>query len=86
MEIWVPVIVALISSVGSFLGVYYSNRKAAEDSAALIGYRITELEGKVDRLNSVIERTYRLEEGQAVLDERIKVANNRIADLEKKGA
>lgn len=86
MEIWVPVIVALISSVGSFLGVYYSNRKAAKDSAALIDYRIGQLEAKVDRHNSMIERTYRLEENQAVLEERIKVANNRIADLEKKGA
>lgn len=86
MEIWVPVIVALISAAGSFLGVYYSNRKTAKDSAALIDYRITELEAKVDRLNSVLERIYRLEENQAVLDERIKVANTRIADLEKKGA
>ena len=86
MEIWVPVIVALISSVGSFLGVYYSNRKAAKDSAALIDYRIGQLEAKVDRHNSVIERTYQLEESQAVMKEQIRVANHRIEDLEKKGA
>lgn len=86
MEIWVPVIVALISALGSFLGVYYSNRRAAKDSAALLDYRIGQLEAKVDRHNSVIERTYRLEECQAVIEEKIKVANNRIADLEKRGA
>lgn len=86
MEIWVPVIVALVTSLGSFLGVFYSNRRAAKESAALLDYRIGQLEEKVDRHNSVIERTYRLEEGQAVLEEKIKVANNRISDLEKKGA
>lgn len=86
MEIWVPVIVALVTSLGSFLGVFYSNRRAAKESAALLDYRIGQLEAKVDRHNSVIERTYRLEEGQAVLEEKIKVANNRISDLEKKGA
>jgi len=86
VEIWIPVIVALISAAGSFLGVYFSNRKAAKDSAALIDYRISQLESKVDRHNSIIERTYRLEENQAVIEERIKVANNRISDLERKGA
>ncbi len=40
-------------------------------------YRIEQLEQKVSRHNSVIERTYRLEE-------QIKVANHRIADLEEK--
>lgn len=81
---WTSIIVALIAAAGSFLGVWFSNRKAAKDSAALIDYRIGQLEAKVDRHNSVIERTYKLEEGQAVLDEKIKVANNRIADLEKR--
>lgn len=86
MEIWIPVIVAVISAMGSFLGVYFSNRKAAKDSAALIDYRIGQLETKVDRHNQIIERTYRLEEQTAVIEEKIKVANNRIADLEKKEA
>lgn len=85
MEIWIPVIVALISAAGSFLGVYFSNRKTAKDSAALINYRIDQLEAKVDRHNNVIERTYKLEEHTAVLDEKLKVANNRITDLERKG-
>ncbi len=33
--------------------------------------------------NQVIERTYVLEESVSLLDERIKVANHRIADLER---
>lgn len=36
----------------------------------------------VDKHNTVIERTYKLEETQAVMEEQIKVANHRIADLE----
>jgi uncharacterized protein (DUF2164 family) len=83
---WTSIVVALIAALGSFLGVFYSNRRAARDSAALIDYRIGQLEEKVDRHNNMIERTYRLEENQAVIEEKIKVANNRIADLEKRGA
>lgn len=86
MEIWVPIIVALISSIGSFLGVYFSNRKSAMDSAALLEYRLDQLEAKVDRHNNVIERTYQLEKQSAVIEKEIKVANKRIADLETKGA
>ena len=33
--------------------------------------------------NTVIERTYKLEETEAVMQEQIRVANHRIADLEK---
>lgn len=43
---------------------------------------ITELRKSVDKHNSVVERTYKLEKEQAVQKEQIKVANNRIADLE----
>ena len=52
-------------------------------SAKLTNYRIEQLEKKVDKHNTVIERTYKLEETQAVIQEQIKVANHRISDLEK---
>lgn len=48
-------------------------------------YRIEQLEKKVDKHNGIIERTYRLEEEARVIDEKIKVANHRIDDLERKG-
>ena len=48
--------------------------------------RLKMLEQKVDKHNSVVERTFRLEKDLAVLDEKIEVANHRIADLEKVGA
>ena len=46
-------------------------------------YRIEQLEKKVDKHNDLVERTFRLEEEAHVLDEKVKVANHRIDDLER---
>lgn len=54
---WGEIIVGIFSAVASLLGVYVSNRK----SAALISYRMEQLEKKVEKHNNVIERVYRLE-------------------------
>ena len=75
------IIVGLLALAGT-LGGWLANRK----STALIAYRLEQLEKKVDKHNSVVERTFRLEKDLAVLDEKIEVANHRIADLEKVGA
>ena len=76
------IIIAILSLVGTLAGSYFSNRAGQK----LIAYRIEKLEEKVTKHNMVIERTYKLEEETAVLDEKIKVANHRLDDLEKKGA
>ena len=79
---------ALISGAAALLVClvtnYFSNRK----TQALIEYRLNELTAKVDKHNSVIERTYALEKATAILQEDQSVANHRIADLEQiqKGA
>lgn len=52
---------------------YYQNNKMT----ALIEYRLSELEKKVEKHNKIIERTYNLERDTAVQEERI-------AALEKK--
>ena len=83
---WTSIIVAVVTALGSFLGVYYANRKSAEKTQALIEYRLRALESKMDKHNQVVERVYKLEERAEVVDERIRVANHRIDDLEKKGA
>lgn len=72
------IIVAALALAGTLAGSWLANRK----SAALIAYRLEELEKKVDKHNQVLERTYRLEEQQLLLEEKIKVANHRIEDLE----
>ena len=72
------VLVAIISLVGtlggSFGGILTANK--------LTTYRIEQLEKKVEKHNSVIERVYELEKHEAVINEEIEVANHRIADLE----
>lgn len=65
------VIVALITGVlafaGTAVGAWLSNRK----STTLIMYRLGELEKKQDKHNNLIERTYRLEERTALLEQRL---------------
>ena len=74
------ILVALITGGLALLGTFLSNRK----SAALIAYRLEQLEDKVNKHNHVIERTYRLEERTELQEEKIKVANHRIEDLERR--
>lgn len=45
---------------------------------------IITLSNHVEKHNGVIERTLKLEESDKLLDEKIKVANHRIEDLERK--
>jgi len=77
--IMVAIITGGLSLLGTLAGSYFSNRK----SAALITYRIDQLEKKVEKHNNVIERTYQLEKRCDVFEEKIKVANHRIEDLER---
>lgn len=72
------IIVAVLGLVGTLAGSYFANRK----STALIAYRLEQLEQKVSKHNKLVERTYALEESVALMDERVRVANHRIADLE----
>ena len=73
------VLVAVISLFGtlggSLIGVLASNR--------LTVYRIEQLEKKVEKHNNLVERTYKLEEEQEVVKEKIKVVNHRIEDIEQ---
>ena len=52
----------------------------------LQAYRISQLELKVDKHNSIIERTYELEKRADLQEEKMKVANHRIDDLERRPA
>ena len=72
--------IALITLVGSGLGSLIG----VLASAKLTNYRIEQLEKKVDKHNTVIDRTYKLEQDFCLIDEKIKVVNHRIEDLEGK--
>ena len=63
-------IVSIISLLGTLLGSFGGTQ--------LVKYRIEQLEKKVEKHNSIVEKTY-------ILEEKVKVANHRIEDLERKG-
>lgn len=73
------IIIALITLAGSAVGTL----GGIVINSQMSNYRIEQLEKKVDKHNNLIERTYAIEQHNAVVDEEIKVANHRIADLEK---
>lgn len=79
MDISEAILVALIgltgSGIGSLIGVLTSQK--------LTQYRIEQLEKRVQAHNNLIDRTYKLEEHAEIQDEKIRVANHRIQDLEK---
>ena len=74
------IVVALIglagSGIGSLVGVMASQK--------LTQYRLEQLERQVAKHNNLIDRMYKVEEAQKVVDEKIRVANHRIEDLEKR--
>lgn len=69
---------SLVTALLAFFGTYLSNRK----SAALVEYRLEQLEDKVNKHNQVIERVYKLEEASAVQSEKLKATAGRVAELE----
>ncbi len=77
---WTAIIVGILSLLGtaggSIVSVITANR--------LTNYKIEELRKEVEKHNKVVERVYSLEKGVEVMDEKIKVANHRIEDLERK--
>ena len=73
------IIVACTTGVVTLIGVILSNSK----NRAVMEVKLDALTAKVEKHNQVIERVYELEAGADVLDERIKVANHRLDDLER---
>lgn len=70
------IISACISAGVTLIVCLISNRSQQEKTRALMEYKLEELTKKVEKHNSVVERTY-------ILEEKMKVANHRIEDLEK---
>lgn len=76
------IIVAGLSLIGTLAGTF----GGILTSNKLTGYRIEQLEKKMekhyDTTNTLVDRVYRLEENNKLLDEKMSVANHRISDLE----
>ena len=85
------VVSALIGAIGAIIvcviqsNTQHQKQQAQFDKAiGLIEYKIDELTAKVEKHNNLVERTYNLEQTATLHEEKIKVANHRIDDLEKK--
>ena len=68
------VIVAILSLAGTLAGSYFSQRK----TTALVVYRLEELEKKVDKHNSFIERQYKTEEKMENVFKRIDLLERKV--------
>lgn len=90
------IVVAIVSGCFTFLGVVVTvivgNKKASEnvkkqtkEQTEVTLYRIDQLEKKVELHNNAVERLYIVERKLEVDEEKIRVANNRIKDLEQGG-
>lgn len=73
MDLWLNFASVAIGTFGGIMA-----------SARLTNYRIEKLEEEVRKYNNVKDRTTKLEEYQKLQDEKIKVANHRISDLERR--
>lgn len=75
------IIIALLSLLGTLGGTFGGILATSK----LTNYRLEQLEKKVDKHNNLVERTYRLEDNDKLFEEKFKVVNHRLDDLEKKG-
>ena len=94
----VALITGGVSLVGTVITVIAANRStiAAMDKKSdvndtriqgqidVIHQEIKTLSERVEKHNSIVERTFRLEERMSLNEEKVKVANHRIDDLEVK--
>lgn len=75
-EIIVALLALVGTLIGSFAGILAANK--------LVNYRLQQLEKKVDKHNSVIERVFQLEKDEAVMESEIHDLESRINKIEKR--
>lgn len=74
---------ALISAGAAIIVCVISNYYQNKKTTALMEYKIDQLTKKVELHNNAITRLYEVEKRLGIDEEKIKVANHRINDLEK---
>lgn len=70
------IIPSLISAAVTLIVCILNAKAESEKTRVLINYRLEQLEKKVDKHNQIVER-------MAIAEERLKVVNHRVDDLEK---
>ena len=87
---WEVFISSVISAISAIIVCIISNnaqneKRAQEHQATinLVTYRLEQLEKKQDLHNTAVSRLYEVERKLGIDEEKIKVANHRIEDLEE---
>lgn len=73
-------IVGFVSLVGTIIGTF----GGIMTTNKMVNYRLEQLEKKVEKHNNVVERIFRLEDADRLIDEKIMVVNHRLSKLERK--
>ena len=81
----IDIIVTVITGLVAIITCTINSKHQSEVTRELTEYKIDELTKRVDKHNHVIQRTYALEQHEAVINEQIKVINHRLQDLEDVG-
>lgn len=95
MEIWIPVLVAVITGGLGLVGSLAAGRRQSTLTIAEMDKRqsvyetkisgqIENLRDQVEKHNNVIERTFRLEQNTALQDAELKRLNKRLEIIENK--
>lgn len=81
---------AVITAISTVIGAIISGIVALivssiqhNKTVAIIEVKVEELTKRVDKHNNLVERMYAVEEQARLSEERIKVANHRLEDLEE---
>ena len=75
------IVTALICMLGSAFGALVG----VLANSKMINYRLEQLESRVQAHNNLIDRMYKVERDNELADEKIKVINHRLNDLERSG-
>lgn len=88
-DVLIAIIAYGLPLIGVIITVVLGNKKAEKTTTTALKehsdltiYRIDQLEQKVNKHNNLIERMYEVETRLDVDEEKLKVANNRLKDLE----
>lgn len=86
---WATVMAAMLSGFAAIVVSVINSRvqhrqllTELDKHSEMQAYRIEQLEKKVEKHNLVVERTFELERRADVVEEKIRVANHRLDDLE----
>ena len=77
------IISSVITGVVAITTCLITQGMANRKTIALIEFRLGELQKKVEKHNSVIERTYKLEEATAIQQQQINTLEKRIDGMKK---